>query len=69
MAIIISVQYNDGFLPHIILFTQCYYHRGTRLNAMRRFRLWSLCSHLDVLTFLPPDWGMFRRFGCVQFFL
>ena len=28
-------QYNDsGLLPNIILLTQCYYHRGTRLNAM-----------------------------------
>ena len=34
MAINISVQYNDGFLPDIILLTQGYYHRGTRLNTM-----------------------------------
>ena len=27
-------QYDGGFLPDIILLTQCYYHRGTRLNAM-----------------------------------
>ena len=35
MAInVISVQYDGaGFLPDIILLTQCYYHRGTRLNA------------------------------------
>ena len=33
MAINVSVQYyNGGFLPDIILLTQCYYHRGTRLN-------------------------------------
>ena len=31
-----SVQHNGGFLPGIILLTQYYYHRGTRLNAMRR---------------------------------
>ena len=31
--------YNGGFLPDIILFTQCYYHRGTRLDAMKRFCL------------------------------
>ena len=32
--IITSVQDNDGgFLPGIILLTQCYYHRGTCLNA------------------------------------
>ena len=37
MAINISIQYNGGFLPDIILLTQCYYHRGTRLNAMKSF--------------------------------
>ena len=41
MAINVSVQYNDGFLPDIILLTQCYYHRGTRLNAMKRFCIFS----------------------------
>ena len=34
MAIDISVQYNDGLLSDIILLTQGYYHRGTRLNTM-----------------------------------
>ena len=34
MAINVSAQYDGGFLPDIILLTQCYYHRGTRLNAM-----------------------------------
>ena len=38
MATNVSVQYNGGLLPDIILLTQCYYHnRGTRLNAMKRF--------------------------------
>ena len=37
MAIYVSVQYNGGLLPDIILLTQCYFHRGTtRLNAMKR---------------------------------
>ena len=35
MAIKVSVQYNGGILLDIILLTQCYYHRGTRLNAMK----------------------------------
>ena len=40
---VVSVQYNGGFLPDIILLTQCYYHnRGTRLNAMKRFCICSL---------------------------
>ena len=42
MAINVSVQYNGGLLPDIILLTQFYYHRGTRLNAMKRF--FCLCS-------------------------
>ena len=42
MAINVSVQHNSGLIPGIILLTQCYYHRGTRLNAMKRFGLCSL---------------------------
>ena len=42
MAINVSVQYNGGPLPDIILLTQCYFHRGTLLNAMKRFRICSL---------------------------
>ena len=37
MAINVNVQYNGGFLPDIILLTRCYLHRGTCLNAMKRF--------------------------------
>ena len=51
MAINVSVQYNDGLLPDIILLTQCYFHMGTRLNAMKRF-----CIHLQPM--IPP-----KRFG------
>ena len=42
MAINVSVQYNGGLLPDIILLTQCYYHRGTYLNAIKRFCIRSL---------------------------
>ena len=69
MAINVSVQYNGGLLPDIILLTQCYYHRGTRLNATKRFCICSLLSHLNVLTFFPPDWGMLRRSRRVLIFL
>ena len=69
-AINISVQYNDGLLPDILLLTHCYYHRGTRLNAMRRFfffaaydRTRALCDNFS------PVWGMFKRFRYVQAFL
>ena len=37
MAINVSVQYNGGLLPDIILLTQCYFHRETRLNVIRDF--------------------------------
>ena len=33
MAINTSVQYNGGLFPDIVLLTQGYYHRGTRLNT------------------------------------
>ena len=70
MAInVISVQYNGGLLPDIILLTQCYFHRGTRLNAMKRFCFCSLDPTLNVLTFFPPDWGVLRRSRRVLIFL
>ena len=37
MAISLSVQYNGGLLPDIILLTQRYYHGATRLNVMKMF--------------------------------
>ena len=42
MAINVIVQYNGGLLPGMILLTQCYYHRGTGLNVMKRFCTCSL---------------------------
>ena len=57
MAIDVTIQHNGGFLPDIILLTQCYYHRGTRLNVMKGFCICSLRSHLNVLTFFPLTGG------------
>ena len=34
MVINISVQYNGGLLPDIILLIQGYYHRGARLTTI-----------------------------------
>ena len=42
VAINVSVQYNGGLLPDIILLTQCSYHRGTRFNTMEKFCICSL---------------------------
>ena len=36
MAINVSVQYNGGSFPDIILLTQGNYHWGTHLNDMKR---------------------------------
>ena len=48
MAINISVQHNGGLLPDIILLTQGYYPRGTRLNNMW-LCLYSLCNSILLL--------------------
>ena len=38
MAVNLSLQYNGGLLPDIILLTQGFYHhRGTRLNTCNGF--------------------------------
>ena len=54
MAINVSVRYNGGLLPDIILLTLCYYHGVSHLT--KRF---------DVF---PPDRGMLRRSRCDQIF-
>ena len=47
---IISVQYNGGFLPDIILLTQGYYHHwGTRLNTMQWLCICSLCNTSSII--------------------
>ena len=46
MAINLSVQYDGGLLPDIILLTQGFYRRGTRLNAMKKFCLYGLCNSI-----------------------
>ena len=67
MAINVSVQHNGGFLPGIILLTQCYYHRGTHLNAILHLQPMILPKRFDKMS--PLDWGMLRRSRCVLIFL
>ena len=50
MAINLSVQYNGGLLPDIILLTQGYYPRGTRLNIMWWLCVYSLCNSITITT-------------------
>ena len=68
MAINVSVQHNGGFLPGIILLTQCYYHRRTCLNTMKRLCICSLCFHLIVLTFSPLTGGCSEGLDAFRFF-
>ena len=54
MVINISVQYNGGFLPDIMLLTQGYYHWGTRYNAMQWLCIYSLlCNIVPGILLLP----------------
>ena len=69
MAINVNVQYNGGFLPDIILWTQCYLHRGTCLNAMKRFCICSLLippKRFDI--FSPITGGCSEGLGVFWFF-
>ena len=59
----VSVQYNDGFLPDMILLTRW----GTPLYPMKGFCLYSVCSHLNVKKNPPGRIDTHRRFRCVQF--
>ena len=55
MAINVNVLYNGGFHPDIILWTQCYlHHRGTCLNAMKRFCICSLLIQPKRFDIFPP---------------
>ena len=49
--VITSVQYNGGFLPDVILLTLCYYHWGTRSNAMKFFFVFAACFVVSTLIF------------------
>ena len=48
MGINISVQYNGGFLPDIILLTQSYL-RGTRLNTIHGLCTYNLYNSILLL--------------------
>ena len=57
----VSVQCNGELLPGIILLPQCYYHRGTRLNAIKRFCILQPTIPPKRFDIFPPDGGRFRR--------
>ena len=65
----VSVQYNGGLLPDIILSTQSdAVTLGNPFDTMKRFCLYSQCSHLNLLTLFHLRW-MLGWFRCVQIFL
>ena len=69
MEVNVSVHYNGGLLPDIILLTQCYYHRGTRLKCHGEVLYLQPMIPPKRFDIFPPDWGMLRRSRCVQIFL
>ena len=68
-------QYNTLLIPDTILLIQCYFvisiGEPVYMPSMKRFCI--ICSlflsHLNVLTFFPPDWGMLRRSRRVLIFI
>ena len=65
----VSVQHNGGFLLGIILLTQCYYHRGTGLNAMEEVLYLQPMIPPKRFHIFSPGLGVLRRSRCVQIFL
>ena len=70
MAMNVNVQYNDGLLLDIILLTQCYFHRGIRLNAIKSFSLYfqPLIPPKRFDIFPPLTGGCLNRLGAFGFF-
>ena len=62
MAINVNILNSSGFLPDMILLTQCYYYRGIRLNTMKKF-----C--LNVLTFPLLSGGCAEGLHAFKLFL
>ena len=68
MAINVSIQYNGGLFPDIILLTQCYFHNPFKCHKEVLY-LQPLIPPKRFGNFSPPDWGMLRRSRYVLLFL
>ena len=76
MAINLSVQYNGGFLPDIILLlTQCYHHWGNPIKCHEEvLSLQPMMTpkfffkHLNVFTFFPLTGGCSEGVVAFRFF-
>ena len=65
-----SVQHNGGFLPGIILLTQCFDHRGTRLKMpWRGFVFAAYDPTWTFWHFCPWPGDAQKVYRCVQIFL
>ena len=68
----VSAQHNGGFLPDMIVLTQCYYLPSR--NPFKYHEEVLSCSLPGMIPpkgfdiSLPSDWGMLRRSRCVQIF-
>ena len=64
----ISVQHNGGFLPGIILLTQCYYHNASGNPFKCHEEVLYLQSMIPPKRFdiFPLGWGVLRRSKCVE---
>ena len=57
-----------GYFLFTTALTLCYYHRRTRLNAIKSFCPYSLSFHLNVKTFSPLIGGCLEGFDAFRFF-
>ena len=68
MEINVRVQYNGGFLLDIILLIR-YGYIGNPFDTMKRFCLYSQCSHLSLYRHFSPEGGCSECLDAFRFFL
>ena len=70
MAINVSVQYDGGFLPDIILLVDpMLLPSGNPFKCHEEVLYFQLLIPPKRFDIFPPDWGMLRRARCIQIFL
>ena len=66
----VSVPYHGGFLPDMILLTQCYYlPSGNPIKCYEEVLSLQPMIQPKGFDIFSPDWGILRRSRCVQLFL
>ena len=69
MAVNVSVQHNDGFLPGTILLTPMLLPSENPFKCHEQALYHKLVIPPKRFDIFPPDWGMLRRSRCVQILL